>query len=374
VNRYIDKQLYLSLMISFLMSFFVFKIFDNSFSLMRMAFAFSIFIFCFFYLKKIKTFNISYLYFLLFLIIFYRAIASDIHFIKLFFILSFFLMPILIQIMYAPKNYQESIKLLFKNLYFLQLFLSIFYCFTFDFTSRFSGYTNSATTYSIYLLSFFVGYIFTNKNRYILLHFLIVFFLIYISQTRSTILLLVGIYFLFTLRNYVNKHLKLISFLLLTLIMFLLPLTTIFSENLNLMNRYEDNSKDTSTLTRLSYFNNQVNALSEFNTRDYLFGFGIDENKKVNSERYVLVSVDQHNDFFVLLYDYGIIVLILFIYLIVIKINSTFSLAFSLVYFSSFYHNMLYDFWLIIFFHISSHYFLNRKSLNYAFNKKRIFI
>ena len=340
---------------------------------MRMTFSLVIFIFSFFYLIKIKIINISFLHFILFYIISFRVINSDIDVIKFFFILSFFLVPILIQILYNPINYQGSIKLVFKNLYFLQLFLSIFYYFIFDYTERFTGYTNSSTTYSVYLLSFFTGYIFTNKNKYTLIHFLITFYLIFISQTRSTILMLAGVYFLFLFRFYVNKHLKLISFLLLIFMISLLPLAAIFSNNLNVMSRYEDNEKDSSTLTRLNYFNNQVNAISKFSTRDYLFGFGIDENKGVSYKKSDFNAIDQHNDFFVLIYDYGIIVFVLFIYLLVVKINSTFSLAFLLIYFTSFYHNMLYDFWLISFFHISYLYFLNRKSLNYAFNKNKIF-
>ena len=337
-----------------------------------MRFSFFIFIFSssFFFITKRNLKKSSFIHLVLIFFVLIRSIYSEVDLFRFSFVLCFFLLPILIQMLYAPLSYRSSIKKLFKHLYFLQLYLSFFYLLFFDFNERFEGYTNSPTTYSIYLLTFLTGYLFTKNNidKYTYMHFIPSFFLIFLSQTRSTLLILIIIFIIFSFRNFVFKHLRLTSFIFITGLLLLLPLSSLFSDGFKIMNRYGENEEDKSTISRLYYFNNQINSLSKFSYEDYFFGKGVDSNKKVYSYTSNYNQIDQHNDFFLILYDYGIIITFLFMYCLIIKINSAFSFVFLLIYLTSFYHNMIYDFWLISFLYISSLFSHESKVLNYASN------
>lgn len=337
---------------------------------MRLSFFIFVFSSSFFFINERNFKKSGFIHLVLIVLVIIRIIYSEVDLFRLSFVLCFFLLPILIQILYAPLSYRSSIKKLFKYLYFLQLYLSFFYLLFFDFNERFVGYTNSATTYSIYLLIFLTGYLFTknNKNKYTYIHFIPSFFLIFLSQTRSALLILIIIFIIYYFRNFVVKHLRLMSFILITGVLLFLPLSSLFSDGFKILNRYEEYENDQSTMSRLYYFNNQINSLSKFSYRDYFFGKGVDSNKKVYTYTVSYNQIDQHNDFFLLLYDYGIIITFLFMYCLIIKINSTFSFVFLLIYLTSFYHNMLYDFWLISLLYISSLFSHESKDLNYASN------
>ena len=362
--------IYVYFIFSFLSSFIIFKIFDNDYSLMRFSFFIFIFSSSFFFILKRNFKKIGFIHLVLVFLVLIRSIYSEVDLFRFSFVLCFFLLPILIQMLYAPLSYRSSIKKLFKYLYLLQLYLSFFYLLFFDFNERFEGYTNSSTTYSTYLLTFLTGYLFTknNINKYTYIHFIPTFFLIFLSQTRTSLLILIIIFIIYYFRNFVFKHLRLTSFISITGLLLLLPLSSLFSDGFKIMNRYEENEDDQSTMSRLYYFNNQINSLSKFSYEDYFFGKGVDSNKTVYTSTRDYNQIDQHNDFYLILYDYGIIITFLFMYCLIIKINSTFSFVFAIIYFTSFYHNMIYDFWLISFLFISSLYSHESKVLNYASN------
>ena len=209
-------------------------------------------------------------------------------------------------------------------------------------------------------------FIFTNKPKYIYIHFLLTFSLIYLSQTRSVLLILIVSFAIFLFRNYINKRLRKTSILLIISLLLILPIASIFSESFKFLNRYESSEIDYSTYSRLFYYNNQIDALSNTSLSDFLFGNGVDENSKVGTSYNTFVNISQHNDFFVLLYDYGAIFSLVFLYILVRKVNSSYSLALLLIYLTSFYHNMIYDYWLITLFYLSSLYYFKNKT--YAIN------
>ena len=124
--------------------------------------------------------------------------------------------------------------------------------------------------------------------------------------------------------------------------------------------------KETIQLTgRLFYYGNQIDALSKTTLSDFLYGHGVDENSKVGISHNTFNNISQHNDFFVLIYDYGAIFSLVFLYIILNKVKSSFSLVMLLIYLTSFYHNMIYDYWLITLFYLSSFYNLKNKKLCY---------
>jgi hypothetical protein len=212
-------------------------------------------------------------------------------------------------------------------------------------------------------------FIFTNKPKYVYLHFLLVFWLIYVSQTRSVLIILIVSFAVFTCRNFINNHLKKTSLLLIITLLLTLPIASAFSNGFNFLSRYESNQRDDSTYTRLFYYNNQVNAMSESSLLRILYGYGIDDNGKVGVVKSGSASISQHNDFFVLLYDYGIIFSILFLCFLLYKVNSAFSLVILLIYLTSFYHNMIYDYWLITLFYLSS--LSSVKTNNYVITREK---
>ena len=361
----INNKTYIALITSFLVSFFIFKLTDNNFSYMRLSFAFILFCFSIVkFLNNIKL-KILYVHAIFLALVFFRIINSNFDIVRSLFILSFFLLPLAIEKLYNYKNFKYSMNCISKHLYYFFLFISLLYALNHDFSDRFLGFSNSSTTFSIYLLSFFSCYLFTNKPKYVYVHFIATFLFIYISQTRSVLIMLFVVFLFYQMRDFINNHLRKITFFSIILLLLTLPIVNLFADSFNFLNRYERNETDASTNSRLYYYNNQLNSLSNSSFSDILFGFGIDESSTVGRIKSKHNFISQHNDFFVLLYDYGIFIFVLFIYLLIVKINSSFSLAILLIYLTSFYHNMMYDFWLITFFYLSSLYY-SRKDSSYA--------
>ena len=348
--------LYIYLMLAYIFSFAVFKFLGDDYAIMRLCFFVFVLIFSFFFILRNNLRAHFSVHYVLIACIAIRALCSDIDVPKGFFVLCFVLVPVLMQTLYTPLTYKNSIGKLFGHLYYIQLALSLYYFVFYDYTDRFIGYTDSATTYSVYLICFFSGYLFTSRNKYVFVHLLLTFFLVNLTQTRSTMLVLIVISLVYRFRSLVLKHIKLMTIFLIVALLLLLPVAALFSDGLKIMNRYGEKEEDTSTMSRLYYYNNQIKSLSNFTYVDYIFGNGVDSSKKVNSVTKDSYEIDQHNDFFVLLYDYGAIIAGLFLYVLIVKINSAFSFVFIMIYLTSFYHNMIYDFWLISFFYISSLY------------------
>jgi hypothetical protein len=107
-----------------------------------------------------------------------------------------------------------------------------------------------------------------------------------------------------------------------------------------------NNGIDYSTISRLSFFSNQVEAISNLTVREFILGSGINSSKQLGST-FNLEEVDQHNDFFTIFYDSGIVVLLLLLRKIKKLSNSAMTLSLVCVYLFSFYHNMGYDVFLI---------------------------
>jgi hypothetical protein len=370
VKHFKDKT-FLALFISFCVSFIFYKIYSNSFSLMRLTFFLTLTPFLISNIFKKRKIQSSFILLLLLILVLFRVVFSSAETTSLLFVFGFFCLPILIQFSSINKFHQQPLNYLFRHIYFIQLFLSFFYLLTMDPEAwRFIGYTASSTTYTVYLVSFFTSFIFSNNPKYSFIHFLVVFYFIFLSSTRSTIIILTAVYLIYFFRDFILKKLKFFSVVILGTMLLVMPITSLFSDNLDLMNRYEGD-KDYSTFTRIIYFTNQLKALEGLSIKDYLVGKGVEENKKVGYNISEFNFIEQHNDFFVLIFDYGIIIFIIYLFMLFKQVNSPFSLALLMIYLTSFYHNMLYDFWVITLFFISSKYYykprfnvINKKKVN----------
>lgn len=234
---------------------------------------------------------------------------------------------------------------------------------------RFAGFSSSATTYSTYLLCIYCTYLFTeSKKRNIVVVSIITLWLIVLSETRTSLMLFFLVLLIWTFKKSVQANLSRYIFLALSLAIMYYPAVIAF-ENIDILNRYEGGI-DYSKATRLAMFNNQIEALKQIDIVNFLFGYGIDENLKIGGT-YLNQAIDQHNDFFALLYDFGILFFVLFFFSLYRKIVSPFSLAIFVIYIFSFYHNMIFDIYLIsIFFLVSKLATKKNKEREYTQLKK----
>ncbi|MFO0323105.1 MAG: hypothetical protein ACK504_11845, partial [Bacteroidota bacterium] len=87
--------------------------------------------------------------------------------------------------------------------------------------------------------------------------------------------------------------------------------------------------------------------LNKTSVGEKLFGKGSEEARKLVLKK-IKYDIFPHNDFIRLAYDFGIICTILFLFFLyrISRINNV-SFLILLLYLFSFYHNMVYDFFLI---------------------------
>jgi hypothetical protein len=306
-------------------------------------------------LSKIRVFFLSILSISLFYLI--PLILSDP--IKAVFVLSFFVVLFLLDNLFEELLSSKT-KKTYKLIYYIVIGFS-FLLFLFFKWERFSGFSSSGTTYSTYVLCLFVGFLYFEKNRNILILIsILTLILVVLSETRTSLILFIAILIIRTTSKVVSNKLNLLFYLSIISALMYYP-AIVYFDNTDLLNRYEG-GVDYSKITRISMFNNQIEALKNSDIVNFLFGNGIGENLKIGGG-YANYSVDQHNDFFTLLYDFGFIFFILFFFGIKKLINTPFSLSVFLVYIFSFYHNMIFDLFIITILFLSSKHYQTKEKI-----------
>ena len=327
------------------LSFLILYVTGSSFPIFRSFLLLNFILIVFFVAFKTKKIIIS--NFTLFVLMFF-ILASIINRSFDLYISVFFCFILIIQPLTFNLDSNKLNKIINNSLIFLiGLSLLIYLSDGYSLNQRFSGFSGSGTTYSTYLLAIFTFIVFLEDklSKKIFYSIPVIFFII-ISQTRTSFLLFLGVIVLYYFRFYVGKRLSFFFFISLIAAILYYPIINLASifVNLDITGRYDD--VDYSTMTRLTYFTNQVNALINMDLLEILFGKGINESLKIGSKNsYSLI--DQHNDFFTLIYDYGIIFLIVFLTFLKKQCTSVISLAIVIIYLFSFYHNMVYDILLI---------------------------
>ncbi len=225
--------------------------------------------------------------------------------------------------------------------------------------NRFYGFLVSPTVFTVFLDAFFILYLFFSKNNKIVTIFiyLILFYLHVISGTRLNLLFLLAIPFLYYFSINATKYLKIFFlFIYIVLLNFIYPAYNYFSEHSkkNIVAFRYDNNKDTSFSLRYALFNTMINDYLDSSINDQIFGKGSEYNRQLIVEKYGK-PIFGHNDFIRILLDFGICVLILYMG-ILIRLSLKNELTFLLVtlYLLSFYHNMIYSYFLISLIFISS--------------------
>lgn len=276
--------------------------------------------------------------------------------------LSFFsLLPVCENLGYifskVKRNFVKAAKLLYWLVVGFTIFLYIFLPVYVE-EIRFSGFSPSPTTFTTYLLYVFTIYLFTEKSTLKLIVALApTVFFVAVSQTRISFLLLGLILALKVFNKIVEKRIGLFFVVTVIVAISFYPLVTILGDSVHFTNRYEG-QQDYSTLTRLNLFSNQVNALLDGDFSQYLIGNGIGTGDMVGFANEA-EGKDQHNDFFTLVYEYGIPFFLIFLLFMYRFANSVFALAIIAIYFFSFYHNMLYNLYAFLIISMAYYYSLN---------------
>jgi hypothetical protein len=212
---------------------------------------------------------------------------------------------------------------------------------------RFNSITPSSTTFSLMLLLLFVIILNTRRLKYDIYLLIFLFLFILLSGTRSSIMFLVvtGFYKLNILPAVIKRSnsVKIVIFLLLMLIYFILAFINESNNDYLDVLRRDGQDVDYSLITRISLFKLQLLKISNLSFHKLIFGAGF--NSLRDSMGYLSGNnlVQPHNDFFRIIYDGGLIYSILImIYFIKLALKTDLLFLIILVYFISFYHNMIY--------------------------------
>jgi O-antigen ligase len=105
--------------------------------------------------------------------------------------------------------------------------------------------------------------------------------------------------------------------------------------------RYES-GRDASFGLRNSLFSTTLNEFSKLNNYEKLFGAGNEASRNMIKSKFKS-DLQTHNDFIRFLFDFGIIPTVIFLtFLLKIFSKNKITFIIGLIYFLSFYHNMLY--------------------------------
>ncbi len=217
---------------------------------------------------------------------------------------------------------------------------------------RFHGFTGTATTFSTIVLTLYVFGLYTSRNKILLISlFSLSLLLIIASQTRTSLLLFLLLNLIYFFRGFIKtKYLKIFYILSLVFVLSMPVVSAIFSANSmsEMISRGED-GEDASLTSRNYFYLMQFNALVNMDFADVVFGTGINKSLFIDGD---LDESDPHNDFFKLVFDYGVLYLIAFFIFIRQKIVNLYTLSIVIIYFFSFYHNMMYSVFFILFVNI----------------------
>jgi hypothetical protein len=248
------------------------------------------------------------------------------------------------------ENYTIISKIILFIL-FISFFMSVF---NFGYTElgRFKSFLLSPTVFTVFLDALFIIYLYLySKNKFsIFFLFLVLFYFHIESGTRLNLLFLFLIFPIYHFIRYKSNFFKIIILLIYILSLnFLYPAYEYFTlknESNILASRYTDN-RDASFGLRLSLFNTMVDTYLSSSVNEKVFGNGSEYTRRIIIKKYGQDLLG-HNDFLRLIIDFGFISLVLYMFFIIrlaLKNNLTYLLV--MLYLLSFYHNMIYSYYLI---------------------------
>ncbi len=214
---------------------------------------------------------------------------------------------------------------------------------------RFDGFTGSSTTYSIYITVFVILALAQDISvRLKVLAYLIGLFLVYITLTRLNLAfyLVVPFLYYFSKRGSKLKIVLLFGFMLILNAAYPIYDFVIKKHPEVIEFRYSS-GRDASFNLRYSLNNTIARALKESSTTEIFFGHGVEASRLLIKRRFGL-DLLPHNDFIRILYDFGILgVFLFFVVFMIVAMKNEITYMLGFVYLLSFYHNMIYNFFVI---------------------------
>lgn len=250
-------------------------------------------------------------------------------------------------------------------LYFMAtliLSLSSDYYQIFDGSNRFSGLMHSPTTFGIISLLFFTLYLklsYGSSRVSVSLVYVVMLYLIFIAGSRLNLMvaILIPFYFLF-INDHYFKQFRVVLFVVVMLsVFFIYPSYQYVKGNYQVEKLMRDNIAGSDT-TRMIFSAKVINEISVSNNSEIAFGHGSNLSLDVIGTE----KVKPHNDFLRIIYDYGVLFFILFLFKLygIFKKDIYHSFVIT-IYMVSFYHNMVFDLYTVSFILIFTTLALNRK-------------
>ena len=235
-------------------------------------------------------------------------------------------------------------------IYFLTSSILIFipqYSMLFENETRYAGLWLSPTVCGILSLIYYITFLNFSSKKDIIMRVLLYFVLMMLLViAKSRINLFLGIlipgYFYFVSAKRLLLHKRKMFVLLIFTGIFFYPIYEFTKIN----NFEARQNADDSDRTRLAY---SALLLKEFQSSTItckIFG------NKANSSLSLIGddSIKPHNDFLRVVYDYGVLFLLLYIFILYYYYQSSTYMSFIIViYIFSFYHNMIFDFFLLVY-------------------------
>jgi len=224
--------------------------------------------------------------------------------------------------------------------------------------NRFLGFSISPTVFAVVVEAVMIlGLVtFKIKQHRILIVICTLFFVV-LSKTRLNLILFLFVPFIPLIESRSNffRIFVLVVFSLSLILIYplydLLLHTDVFSEVLG--SRYHD-GRDASFGLRNALFSLGVKIIAESSFFQLLFGHGAEYSRLAVIEVYNM-DLKIHNDFIVILIDYGLIFTLYFLFKIIqIGARNPYSFLAVVLYFISFYHNMVLSIFLLLIIYYTS--------------------
>ncbi len=217
----------------------------------------------------------------------------------------------------------------------------------FDSNQRFLGFSKSPTTFSLYYIMLFSIILFLSKNMKInIILLVLVSFLLFLTKTRTSLVVLIFI-ILFRYNNNIQHFSKKYFQFIFIGIIFSLPLFNYLFDNYQDLFTIYSLRDDTasSSIARISFYINQLSLLQKNSLINWTIGNGIGSSQLFFSDFSNYYKA--HNDFFILIYEFGLIFSFLFLFVFYKITKNSYSIVLIIIYLFSFYHNMFSNPYLI---------------------------
>ncbi len=268
--------------------------------------------------------------------------------------LIFMIYFLLLYTLMTSRGEIEIKKGFFRIFFYVFVIISIIYMIyyaIFPISDRFAGFLKTSTVYSVFLEIFFLFFLFTfdGIGKRTKIYFL-TGFLVYATKTRLNLVYYLLIPLVYFVKKYLNRY-KLIFFIIFLLLLILLyPIyyayEQIFTDTFSKIRDFE-HGVDTSFKLRFLLSSIIFKKFIEYSPHDFMFGRGSEYARLVIQDTLRWDALP-HNDFLRFFMDFGIFALVLYLILIY-RLSRKNSLTFllGLLYLFTFYHNMIYSFFVI---------------------------